>query len=99
MKIFGLIFWFCILCMVYVYAGYPLILAALAGLRWRVEKFESLTRQLKSEVGRINDRITEFLNYSRPPKLRPEPVNLEELARDAMRIFEVQTNETGVDAR
>ncbi|MGZ8845065.1 MAG: HAMP domain-containing protein, partial [Pyrinomonadaceae bacterium] len=29
------------------------------------EKFESLTKQLKSEVGRINDRITEFLNYSR----------------------------------
>ena len=63
------------------------------------EKFESLTKQLKSEVGRINDRITEFLNYSRPPKLHPEPVNLEELARDAMRIFEVQTTETGVDAR
>jgi two-component system sensor histidine kinase HydH len=63
------------------------------------EKFESLTKQLKSEVARINDRITEFLNYSRPPKLHPEPVNLEELTRDAMRIFEVQTNETGVDAR
>ena len=62
------------------------------------EKFESLTKQLKSEVGRINDRITEFLNYSRPPKLHPEPVNLEELARDAMRIFEVQTSETGVNA-
>jgi signal transduction histidine kinase len=63
------------------------------------EKFESLTKQLKSEVARINDRITEFLNYSRPPKLRPEPVDLEELARDALRIFEVQTLETGVDAR
>ncbi len=63
------------------------------------EKFESLTKQLKSEVARINDRITEFLNYSRPPKLHPEPVNLEDLAREAMRIFEVQTNETGVDAR
>src|ERR1041385_1632033 len=63
------------------------------------EKFEGLTKQLKSEVARINDRITEFLNYSRPPKLHPEPINLEELARDAMRIFEVQTNETGVDAR
>src|SRR4029077_19035725 len=62
------------------------------------EKFESLTKQLKSEVARINDRITEFLNYSRPPKLHPEPVNLEELARDAMRIFEVQTSETGVEA-
>src|SRR2546421_12508478 len=62
------------------------------------EKFESLTKQLKSEVARINDRITEFLNYSRPPKLHPEPIDLEALARDALRIFEVQTSETGVDA-
>jgi len=60
------------------------------------EKFESLTKQLKSEVGRINDRITEFLNYSRPPKLNPEPIDLEALARDALRIFVVQTSETGV---
>src|SRR5438874_8525115 len=63
------------------------------------EKFASLTKQLKSEVARINDRITEFLNYSRPPKLHPEPIDLEALARDALRIFEVQTNETGVDAK
>jgi signal transduction histidine kinase len=62
------------------------------------EKFASLTKQLKSEVARINDRITEFLNYSRPPKLHPEPINLEALARDALRIFEVQTTETGVEA-
>jgi signal transduction histidine kinase len=62
------------------------------------EKFESLTKQLKSEVARINDRITEFLNYSRPPKLHPEPIDLEALIRDALRIFEVQTMETGVDA-
>ena len=62
------------------------------------EKFESLTKQLKSEVARINDRITEFLNYSRPPKLHPEPIDLEALARDALRIFEVQTSETGVEA-
>lgn len=62
------------------------------------EKFASLTKQLKSEVARINDRITEFLNYSRPPKLHPEPIDLEELARDALRIFEVQTSETGVEA-
>jgi signal transduction histidine kinase len=62
------------------------------------EKFDSLTNQLKSEVARINDRITEFLNYSRPPKLNPEPLDLEALARDALRIFEVQTSETGVSA-
>lgn len=62
------------------------------------EKFDSLTRQLKAEVARINDRITEFLNYSRPPKLNPEPLDLEGLAQDALRIFEVQTSETGVKA-
>lgn len=62
------------------------------------EKFDSLTQQLKAEVARINDRITEFLNYSRPPKLNPEPLDLEALAHDALRIFEVQTSETGVKA-
>ena len=62
------------------------------------EKFDSLTKQLKSEVARINDRITEFLNYSRPPKLNPEPLDLVALARDALRIFEVQTAETNIDA-
>ena len=62
------------------------------------EKFDRLTKQLKSEVARINYRITEFLNYSRPPKLHPEPLDLEEIARDALRIFEVQTTETNVDA-
>src|SRR5436190_6325864 len=62
------------------------------------EKFDSLTNQLKSEVARINDRITEFLNYSRPPKLNPEPLDLVALARDALRIFEVQTTETDVNA-
>ena len=65
----------------------------------RQEKFDSLTRQLKVEVARINDRITEFLNYSRPPKLNPEPLDLVALARDALRIFEVQTLETNVDAQ
>src|SRR5881227_247659 len=64
----------------------------------RQEKFESLTKQLKSEVARINDRITEFLNYSRPPKLNPEPLDLVALARDALRIFEVQMQDTGVQA-
>lgn len=61
-------------------------------------KFESLTKQLKSEVARINDRITEFLNYSRPPKLNPEPLDLVALAQDALRMFEVQTTETNVEA-
>lgn len=60
------------------------------------EKFDSLTRQLKAEVARINTRITEFLNYSRPPKLEFKPVDVADLARDALRMFEVQADESNV---
>jgi signal transduction histidine kinase len=63
------------------------------------EKFEHLTSQLKSEVARINTRITEFLNYSRPAKLEFHPVDLYATACDALRIFEVQANETNVETR
>ena len=63
------------------------------------EKFNSLTKQLKLEVARINSRITEFLNYSRPGKLDPKPLDLFAAASDAMRIFEVQAAESNVDAR
>src|SRR4029078_1882035 len=55
------------------------------------EKFESLTTQLKAEVARINDRITEFLNYSRPPKLNPEPLDLAALANAALRVCALPT--------
>lgn len=63
------------------------------------EKFNSLTKQLKLEVARINSRITEFLNYSRPAKLDPQPIDLFAAATDAMRIFEVQAAESNIDAR
>ncbi|HKP37033.1 MAG TPA: ATP-binding protein [Pyrinomonadaceae bacterium] len=61
------------------------------------EKFESLTKQLKAEVARINNRITEFLNYSRPVQLEPQPLDVAELARDALRTFEVQLTESNVE--
>lgn len=63
------------------------------------EKFSGLTKQLKVEVARINSRITEFLNYSRPVKLEPQPIDLFAAASDAMRIFEAQAAESNVDAR
>src|SRR5438067_9275824 len=59
-------------------------------------KFASLTMPLKSEVARINTRITEFLNYSRPVRLEPRPLNLLEVARDSLRMFEVQAQESNV---
>jgi signal transduction histidine kinase len=63
------------------------------------DKFNSLTKQLKLEVARINSRITEFLNYSRPARLEPQPLDLFAAASDAMRIFEVQAAESNVEAR
>ncbi|MGZ5481497.1 MAG: ATP-binding protein [Pyrinomonadaceae bacterium] len=61
------------------------------------EKFDSLTSQLKTEVARINQRITEFLNYSRPPKLEPRQMDLGDLAHDALRTVEVQASENNVE--
>ena len=61
------------------------------------EKFNSLTSQLKTEVARINQRITEFLNYSRPPKLEPRQLDLGDLAHDALRTVEVQASENNVE--
>lgn len=63
------------------------------------EKFDSLTKQLKVEVARINSRITEFLNYSRPAKLEPWPLDLFAAVSDAMRIFEVQAGDSNIETR
>jgi signal transduction histidine kinase len=60
-------------------------------------KFNSLTTQLKSEVARINTRITEFLNYSRPAALEPRRLDLVAAARDALRLFEAQAAESNVE--
>jgi len=61
------------------------------------EKFQGLTSQLKTEVARINQRITEFLNYSRPPKLEPRLLNLSDVARDALRTVQVQASENNIE--
>jgi signal transduction histidine kinase len=61
------------------------------------EKFQSLTSQLKTEVARINQRITEFLNYSRPPKLEPRLLNVSDVARDALRTVQVQACENNIE--
>lgn len=61
--------------------------------------FERLADQLKAEVARINTRITEFLNYTRPAKLELRPVDLHALIEDALRMVEVQTTENNIEAR
>lgn len=56
----------------------------------RRETFEKLTSQLKAEVARINQQITDFLNYSRPATARLVPLGIRAVIEDSIRIVEAQ---------
>jgi signal transduction histidine kinase len=58
--------------------------------------FNRLADQLKAEVARINTRISEFLNYTRPSRLELRPVDLRAAAEDALRMVEVQAEENNI---
>lgn len=60
---------------------------------------EQLTEQLKTEVQRINRRITEFLSYTRPAKLEMQKIDLRAMLEDAMRIVEAQAAEGHITTR
>lgn len=55
--------------------------------------FEKLTSQLKAEVARINQQITDFLNYSRPAKAELRPIDARKVIEDSLRIVEPQAAE------
>lgn len=58
--------------------------------------FIKLTDQLKTEVGRINRHISDFLKYSRPSKLELQDVDVRAEAEDALRLIEVRAEECGI---
>ncbi|MEO7660098.1 MAG: ATP-binding protein [Pyrinomonadaceae bacterium] len=58
--------------------------------------FEKLTSQLKGEVARINQQISDFLNYSRPAKADLEPIDARKAIEDSLRIAEAEAAEKNV---
>lgn len=60
------------------------------------ETFEKLTFQLKAEVARINQQISDFLNYSRPAKANLQPVEARRVVEDSLRLVEAQAAENGI---
>ena len=58
--------------------------------------FEKLTAQLKKEVGRINNQISDFLRYSRPLKLNLQPISTRTVVEDSLRIIEPQADEQNI---
>ena len=58
--------------------------------------FEKLTSQLKNEVARIDQQISDFLNYSRPAKADLQPVEARRVIEDSLRIVEPEAVEKNV---
>jgi signal transduction histidine kinase len=59
----------------------------------RKANFNKLTSQLKSEVARINQQISDFLNYSRPANVNLRPMDARPVIEDSLRIVEAQAAE------
>jgi signal transduction histidine kinase len=58
--------------------------------------FTKLITQIKSEVARINQQISDFLNYSRPANVNPKPVDARQVVEDSLRIVEAQASENDI---
>ena len=58
--------------------------------------FDKLTSQLKDEVARINQQISDFLNYSRPASVDLRPIDARQMIEDSLRIVEAQAAEQNV---
>lgn len=58
--------------------------------------FEKLTLQLKAEVARINQQISDFLSYSRPTKANLQPLDVRKVVDDSLRIVEAQAAENNI---
>lgn len=60
------------------------------------QTFEKLTAQLKSEVGRINRQISDFLSYSRPANPDLKPLDARKVVEDSLRIVEAQAEDQNI---
>ena len=56
MKIFGLLFWVCVLLIGYVYVGYPMILALLARLQRKLPEYPIITPQISLLIAAYNEQ-------------------------------------------
>ncbi|HVQ55795.1 MAG TPA: ATP-binding protein [Pyrinomonadaceae bacterium] len=62
----------------------------------RSAEYHKLIGQIKTEVARINQQISDFLNYSRPAKANLQPVEAREVIEDSLRLVEAQAAESNI---
>lgn len=58
--------------------------------------FDKLTSQLKAEVERINNQISDFLNYSRPANADLTPTDVRKVIENSLKIVEPQAEEQNI---
>jgi signal transduction histidine kinase len=59
-------------------------------------EYSKLIGQVKNEVARINQQISDFLNYSRPAKANLQPMNARTIVEDSLRLVEAQAAENDI---
>jgi len=59
-------------------------------------EFDKLMRQLKIEVDRIEERVSELLDYARPRKPDFKPTDLREVVDDSLKIVEARATEARI---
>lgn len=62
----------------------------------RTAAFTKLISQIKSEVARINQQISDFLNYSRPANVNLKEVDPRQVVEDSLRLVEAQATENDI---
>ncbi|MEP6705789.1 MAG: ATP-binding protein, partial [Acidobacteriota bacterium] len=62
----------------------------------KIATFTKLISQIKSEVARINQQISDFLNYSRPANVNLRPLDARQVVKDSLRLVEAQASENDI---
>ena len=57
----------------------------------------NLLQNMKQEIYRINNLITEYLEYTKPLKLNKKPVNILEIINDVISLIEISTRQKGIN--
>lgn len=62
----------------------------------KIAAFTKLISQIKSEVARINQQISDFLSYSRPAVVNARPLEARQVIEDSLRLVEGQAAENEI---
>jgi len=62
----------------------------------KIASFTKLIAQVKTEVARINQQISDFLNYSRPAKVNLQSLEARKVVENSLRLVEAQASENDI---